>query len=375
MQYKKGTSLEIKKINKSRIFQLIYQRKKISKQDIAGELQLSMPTVTQNLKELQSQGLIMEKGTFNSTGGRKARALACVPDARFAIGLEITHHNVSIVAVNLLGTVIQKQRCHAEYQKADFYYSNLGMLIEDFISRFSLDRSKILGVGIGVQGLLSPDGQTIVYGKILGSTGEMLSYYAQHIQFPCMLCHDADAAAFAEMWISGHIQNAVYISLGNNVGGSVFIGGKPYTGEISHSGMVEHMTLVPNGKPCYCGQRGCMEAYCAAQVLTEGTEESLEDFFQRLRSGEPTHQKIWEEYLYYLSVSVNNLHMAFDCDVILGGHAGAFIGEDLNRLKRMAAERNSFAQEADYLKLCRYTTEAVAAGAALRYVDTFLKMI
>jgi len=375
MQYKMGSSLEIKKINKTRIFQLIYQRKKICKQDIGTELQLSLPTVTQNLTELQNQGLIMKKGTFSSTGGRKARALSCVPDARLALGVEITRHNVSIVVVNLSGLVIVKQRYPVEYQRTESYYSQVGILIEEFIGKFSLERNKILGVGIGVQGLLSGDGQTIVYGKILASTGETLSCYANYIHFPCALCHDADAAAFAEMWISDNIRDAVYLNLGNNVGGSVFIGGRPYTGKDSQSGIAEHMTLVPNGKPCYCGQRGCMESYCAAQVLVEGTSETLNHFFRLLRDGEPDHQKRWEEYLYYLSIAVNNLHMVFGCDIILGGHVGAFIGEDLNRLKQLATERSSFAREADYLKLCGYTTEAVAAGAALQYIDTFMKSI
>lgn len=375
MQYQAGSSLEIKQINKSRIFQLIYRRGKVSKQDIAAELQLSLPTVTQNLKELQSQGLIMKQGTFSSTGGRKASALSCVPDARLALGIEITRHNVSIVAVNLSGSVIGKQRCPVEYQRIESYYSRVGALVEEFVSRFSLDRGKILGVGISVQGLLSPDGQTIVYGKILGSTGETLQAYANYISFPCMLCHDSDAAAFSEMWISDQIQDAVYLNLGNNVGGSVFIGGKPYTGRNSHSGMVEHMTLVPDGKPCYCGQKGCVESYCAAHVLVESTGETLEEFFRLLRAGETGHQKIWAEYLRDLSIAVNNLHMLFDCDIILGGHLGTFIGEDLDRLKQMAAQRNTFSTEADYLKLCRYTTEAVAAGAALQYIDTFLKSI
>ncbi|MFA9379687.1 MAG: ROK family protein [Acetanaerobacterium sp.] len=301
--------------------------------------------------------------------------LTCVPDARLSLGIEITKYNVSIVTVNLLGAVIRLQHFPVTYQKSESYYSKLGMLIENYIRDASMDRKKILGIGIGVQGLLSSDGKTITFGKILGSTGETLSSYAEHISFPCRLYHDANAAAFAEMWISDHIQNAIYLSLGNNIGGSVFIDGRPYAGTNACSGLVEHMTLVPNGKPCYCGQRGCMESYCTAQTLLEGTEESLEEFFCLLRSGEPSHQKKWEDYLYHLSIAVNNLHMLFDCDIILGGHIGAYIGENLKILKQMAAKRNSFKQEADYLKLCNYTTEAVAAGAAMRYVDEFLKAI
>lgn len=375
MQYKAGNSLEIKQVNKSRIFQLIYRRRKICKQEIASELQLSLPTVTQNIKELQNQGLVIKNGTFSSTGGRKARILTFAPEARFSLGIEITKDSVGIIAVNLAGQVTKSQRCAAPYRKAQSYYFLVSRLLGDFIQTHSIEQDKILGVGISVQGLLSPDGQTVAYGKILGSVGEKLDSYQEYIPYPCMFCHDADAAAFAEMWISDHIENAVYLNLGNNVGGSVFIANRPYSGRNARSGIVEHMTLVPDGVPCYCGQRGCMESYCAAHVLTEKAGESLDEFFKVLRSGEPKHQAVWEEYLYYLSIAVNNLHMIFDCDIILGGRIGACMEKDLNKLKQMAAERDSFGLGAEYIRLCRYTTEAVAAGAALQYIDAFIQSI
>ena len=77
----------------------------------------------------------------------------------------------------------------------------------------------------------------------------------------------------------------------------------------------------------------------------------------------------------YLAVAVNNLHMSFDCDVIVGGYVGAFLEEFGGPLRSMLAERNTFQPEALYLKYCRYRPEASAVGAALTQVEHFLQTL
>ena len=77
----------------------------------------------------------------------------------------------------------------------------------------------------------------------------------------------------------------------------------------------------------------------------------------------------------YLAVAVNNLHMSFDCDVIVGGYVGAFLEEFGGPLRSMLAERNTFQPEALYLKYCRYRLEASAVGAALTQVEHFLQTL
>ena len=71
------------------IYRLIYEKKQCSRQQIAEELGISLPTITHNLALLKEQELIYTSGTFNSTGGRKANMFRCVPNARYALGIDI----------------------------------------------------------------------------------------------------------------------------------------------------------------------------------------------------------------------------------------------------------------------------------------------
>ena len=64
-------------------------------------------------------GLVQEVGTFESTGGRKARAFAPVRDARLAVGLEITQNHVGAVLVDLSGNLLRYERKKRLYERSD----------------------------------------------------------------------------------------------------------------------------------------------------------------------------------------------------------------------------------------------------------------
>lgn len=375
MAKKITSSLELKQKNRSHIFQLLYRKPSLTRQDIVTQLQLSLPTVTQNLEDLQSEGLIMEDGSKGHTGGRRARTYALVADARTAIGLDITKGGITAVAVDLLGNIIAKIHKTVPFSRTDAYYRGLGDIIDSIIRQGELDRERILGVGIGVPGLITPDHQNVFYGEILQFTGATCQEFSGFIPFHTELYNDANAAGFAESWVRPDLRNAFYLMLSNNVGGAIYINNQQYNGENTRSGEVGHIQIVPNGKRCYCGQRGCVDAYCAATVLSSVTDGDLNRFFSLLEKNDTETCAVWAEYLQHLSTTVANVRMLLDCNIILGGYVGEYIDPYLEDLKALTAKLSGFETTADYLLPCRYKKEAIAAGAALNYIAKFVKSI
>lgn len=375
MAEKKTANMEIKKINRTNIFQLLRQNSGMTKQDIVSELQLCLPTVTQNVNELQEEGLVEESGSVGNTGGRRARTYDIVKKARAAIGLDITRNHVTVVVVDLTGSVSYCLRTRRRFEQGDGYYRYLGELVRQAVAEAELEEGRILGVGIGVPGLVTADNRTVFYGKILDFTGATCDEFSKYIPYHTALFNDANAAGFAEIWASVDIRNAFYIMLSNNVGGSVLIDGDIYVGDHLRSGEAGHVCIVPGGRKCYCGQRGCVDAYLAATELSAMTDGNLAYFFELLERGDAKAAALWSEYLDHLSMTVNNLHMVFDCTMILGGYVGEHIGPYMDEVRERARIRNTFADNADYLRVCSYKTEAIAAGAALNFVARFLESI
>ena len=108
---KLASAIEIKKKNRRNVFQIIYDEKKISKSEIARRLELSMPTIAQNLSGLFDKKLIYVDGTFDSTGGRKAQAIAFNAGARYSIGIDITKNHIfseAEIPVSVQGQLLQR---------------------------------------------------------------------------------------------------------------------------------------------------------------------------------------------------------------------------------------------------------------------------
>ncbi len=364
--------LAIREFNRNRIYRYLYDNGQSSKQDIAQALKISLPTVTQNIKELLQMELIEENGTFESTGGRKARAIVIKNDSRFAVGLDVTKNHLGIVAVDVKGNVIRNERIRFPFVNELRYFREVGEIIKRFTKDCAIDSKKILGVGIAVPAIVSQDGGVLTYSPILGFTGGTLQSFSQFISYPCKLCNDANAAGKAELWNTAQIKDMVYLLLNNSVGGAVLVDGSLCFGKNQRTGEFGHITVIPEGELCYCGQKGCVDAYCNSRILSDSAGGKLEYFFELLKQGSALHTEIWKKYLYHLTLAINNLRMVFDCDIILGGYVGSYMDDYIDVLRGLVAKKNTFEYDGTYLKACQYKLEATAVGSALMFISSFL---
>ena len=153
-----------------------------------------------------------------------------------------------------------------------------------FANHVELNPDKISGVGIAIQGILSPDRSKIQYEKLLQHTGLNIADLTRYIPYPCVTEHDSKAAAVAEIWNQPQFSDAVVLLLNKNLGSALVIHGEVHQGKSMHSGTIEHMCIVPDGKPCYCGGKGCLETYCSAESLQNQIQgnsfAAFSDYFQ-----------------------------------------------------------------------------------------------
>ncbi|MFB9759425.1 ROK family transcriptional regulator [Ectobacillus funiculus] len=369
------TFKDIKKSNYSAIYHLIYQNGKLSKQEIANQLHLSLPTVTQNLVRLEEKKLIEKSGQFESSVGRRATAYDICPQARISIGVEIQKETVRILAIDLLGAAFQQTELSLSYSNTDSYYKELSDAVQSFISSLDVTEEQVLGIGFAVQALTSIDGQKITYGKILNCTGLEIGVFSQYLKYPCIFVHDAKCAATTELWVRNDIGDAVYLSIGRHLGGAIIINDQIEMGKEGHSGTVEHMTIDPNGSPCYCGKKGCMETYCSVNALLEGGE-SLDFFFEQVRSGTLPYVERWNIFLDHLAFSINNIHLVINREFILGGHISSYLKKkDIQILHEKVYERTAFPSNEPFIHISRSPENGVPIGAAIPFIQSFLNTI
>lgn len=363
----------IKEHNRNAMTVFLYQNEAVTKQDFARELGLSLPTITQNLRALEEDGIAVKGGLGQSTGGRKAQTYEFNPRHCVAIGVAMRSDGVRMRAVDLRGDVIDSTDLPLPYRDDDAYYRRMGTIINGFAERQESNGSQVLGVAFAVQGIVSADGTTITFGKIMGNTGLTIDRMAQTIAYPAMMIHDSDASAMAELWADPTLTDAVCIYLERRPGGAVIIDGKLHQGPNQCNGTIEHMTLVPGGRECYCGQRGCMDVYCSPESLPEDYE-SIPGFFSVLRQGERGHRERMDAWLDYVAQAIVNARSVIAGDVIVGGEASEYLtDEDIEDLRRRVVERTPFGTEGLVLRRTMGKGRCNIVGAALRYVEDYIE--
>ena len=383
------TTIQLKKINKSKVYHYIYQQHTTSKLQIVQELQMGLSTVSQNLTLLEQEGYIQRNGYFDSTGGRKAQTIQIVPDFRISIGIGILKEMFHMTAIDLYGHILDMETISLSYADTDAYYKQMTEKIQAFITSHHYDPQKILGISIATQGITSSDHTTVTYGKILHNTGMNVDHFSSRLPFACHLEHDSKSAAHLELWNHPELDSAIVILLNRNLGGAIITDRHIHQGSTMHSGTLEHMCVNPDGPLCYCGNRGCLETYCSADALEQASGMPIPDFFHSLReisrhtADTDTDEKkssqisqIWEDYLNHLAFAMKNLTLIIDAPMILSGYLASFLTEeDTQYLLKQINAATPFPLRKEQILVGTYGQYTQAAGAALYYVETFLNTL
>lgn len=383
------TTIQLKKINRSKVYHYIYQQHTTSKLQIVQELQMGLSTVSQNLTLLEQEGYIQRNGYFDSTGGRKAQTIQIVPDFRISIGIGILKEMFHMTAIDLYGHILDMETISLSYADTDAYYKQMTEKIQAFITSHHYDPQKILGISIATQGITSSDHTTVTYGKILHNTGMNVDHFSSRLPFACHLEHDSKSAAHLELWNHPELDSAIVILLNRNLGGAIITDRHIHQGSTMHSGTLEHMCVNPDGPLCYCGNRGCLETYCSADALEQASGMPIPDFFHSLReisrhtADTDTDEKkssqisqIWEDYLNHLAFAMKNLNLIIDAPIILIGYLASFLTEeDTQYLLKQINAATPFPLRKEQILVGTYGQYTQTAGAALYYVETFLNTL
>ena len=369
----KLTNTDVKKLNKKRIFRLIYSSDKISRQEIADQLGLSLPTVNQNLKMLMEENLIEYVGNFTSTGGRRAQAITVNNNARKALSVNIKADYINVDVVGLKGQIIYSMTVKAHFSKTNAYIEKLADAVKHAAAYACTDSTEILGVGITVPGILDEDKQVLISAPPLKAKNYNLAKLISAIDYPAIVMNDARAEAYADHWFNGKPEDEkIYIMLAEGVGGAYINASAIRNGVHNRGGEFGHMVIHPDGKQCLCGKKGCLEAYVSEKVLSSELNTSLEDFFALAEQEMPSNVNVLNEYMDNLALGINNIYTMMDCDIVLGGTVAPYLKKYEDRIKERLVKDYSFDTDAEYLRIADGSRRRAELGAALSFVARFI---
>ena len=218
-----------KRQNQYRILQLLHTAETLTRQDIATQLNLSMPTTLQNTNELLEYGLLKECGAMESTGGRRARKLALDENIALGLGIDIELKHVELVITNLRGKVMVQGELPLQFRDETAWYQAFQAGLEGFLQEHEVERHRILGAGLSFPGIIDGESETILRSHIFGLEHVSLDRFRACIPFPLVAANDANCSCFAEL--TPEQKTYLFVSLNESVGGALMLDGTLFTGD------------------------------------------------------------------------------------------------------------------------------------------------
>lgn len=368
------TGLNVRGINRRLVLSWLYTAGGGTKHQLVRELNMSLSTVDQNLKELENAGLIVQQGFTDSTGGRPARRYGVNPRYKCAVGIGILKGSVHLCAVDLNGSLLCSRELPLPFEDSEAFFAGLGQGFKAFLTDNQIAASSLLPVNAAVQGLPSADGKVITFGVLLHNQGQQADRLSAKLGIEVKWVHDSAAAAFYELHARPGLNNAVLFLLNRNFGGALIIGGQVVSGSGGWAGTLEHICLNPEGARCYCGSRGCAETVLSADALRQQAGLEIPEFFARLRAGNADCREVWSRYLNTLALLMRNTLPLVDGELILCGYLVPFMTEDdLDMLHALINANLPFDFARERLSAGSSGDLSPALGAALMSVDAYLK--
>jgi|SRR5690348_14051826 glucokinase len=191
--------------------------------------------------------------------------------AEYSIGLDLGGTNLRAAAINREGKILEKISTGANPEKGrEHLLGQMAAAIDDLRSRWGNDH--LAGIGLGIPGFI-----LLKEGVIRNSNNlECLEDFPfrdemeRRLHTRVILENDANAAALGEKWMGAgrDVDDLVLFTLGTGIGGGIISGGKVLHGYLGMAGELGHLTVVPNGLPCGCGNRGCLEKHASATAIS-----------------------------------------------------------------------------------------------------------
>jgi len=295
------------------------------------------------------------------------------------IGVDIGGTNIKIGILTKQGKIIQKTSIPTNPKEGpEKIIKRLCSRIKDLCNESKIKISDIIRIGVGCPGPLdSKKGIIIKTPNLPGWDNFPLKKRIEsRLKIPTIVNNDANSATYGEYWLGAGkgYSTIVCYTLGTGIGGGIILNGKLFKGIDDTAGHLGHITIIPDGPRCRCGNRGCLEALASAPNLVKraikGIKRGIKTKLTSLSKGklqaitsqmiylsasqeDKFSKKLLAETGRYLGIAVAGILNTLNPEVVIFSGGMIEAGELLFKPLRQEAKRRAFPQPAKRVKIVK----------------------
>ena len=333
----------IRAINRSIILNTIKTIGPVARAEVARQTGLSPATVTAITADLIDEELIFEKQTGDSSGGRRPILLAINPGGRYVAGIKLMEDQAVGALTDLEATIITRQTVAlpanpaAAGHEPEVILAALARMVDGLLAQAAVPRSRLLGVGLGLAGIVDSERGLLRQSPYMGWTDLPVRDLLQaKVNVPVYIDNDVNTLTLAEKWFGAgqDVDDFLTITVGRGIGMGIVVNRQFYRGGRGGAGEFGHTVVDPDGPLCDCGKRGCLETFVGdpglvrmANAALDRPVASVDELLGRAEAGDEPAQAVFGRAGAILGRAVANLVNIFDPQRIIISGEGARVGK------------------------------------------------
>ncbi|MFJ8790340.1 ROK family protein [Streptomyces sp. NPDC102462] len=264
--------------HQARLLKLLRDGGPNSRAQLGDQIDLSRSKLAVEVDRLLETGLAVADGLAASRGGRRSHNIRLAPNLRF-LGVDIGATSVDVAVTNAELEVLGHLN-----QPMDVREGPVAVFEQVLAMAAKLRASGLAegfdGAGIGVPGPVRfPEGVPVAPPIMPGWDGfPVREALSQELGCPVMVDNDVNLMAMGERHagVARSVGDFLCVKIGTGIGCGIVAGGEVHRGVTGSAGDIGHIQAVSDGRPCACGNRGCLEAHFSGAALARDALEAAQ---------------------------------------------------------------------------------------------------
>lgn len=316
-----GNQEYIRDMNRSLVLEAIINHAPLSRADLSKMLHLTKATISNIVQELIDRALVLELGSGDAPMGRKPILLTFNHRCGHVISVDFGVQRISIMSSDPLGCSCEVHEYPS--QSDPTLTDHLIALLRETIRALPKTPYGVLGISVGIYGVVCDDTVLFTpYYDLKYSNLRTLLEEALHV--PVIVENEANLSVIGEASFRPRHKNMIFLNIHEGVGMGILVNGQLYKGQNGYAGEFGHTILFPDGRPCPCGNKGCLEQYISETAILKEyahghgrTAASIDEFLYAYSQEDPAAQKALQDFIHYTAISLNNVLNTFNPDIIV----------------------------------------------------------
>ncbi|MFH8344454.1 ROK family protein [Streptomyces sp. NPDC018045] len=265
--------------HQARLLRLLRDHGPSSRAQLGDQVDLSRSKLAVEVDRLLETGLVVADGLAASRGGRRSHNVRLAPSLRF-LGIDIGATSVDVAVTNAELEVLGHQTQPMDVREGPVAVFEQALALAGKL-KASGAAEGFDGAGIGVPGPVRfPEGVPVAPPIMPGWDGfPVREALSQELGCPVMVDNDVNLMAVGEQHagVARTVRDFLFVKIGTGIGCGIVVNGEVYRGTTGSAGDIGHIQVEPDGRPCACGNRGCLEAYFGGASLARAAEAAARE--------------------------------------------------------------------------------------------------